>query len=104
MRLGIDEDRSSRGSLHVTTYLSDIPVVGRPGNPQRLTNLTDSVALVCSKRPQLHNLLGRQRVRPAKQPATLAGCRKPSVGSLPDEVTLHLRDGSEDMKDQLASA
>src|SRR4051812_34813620 len=107
MRLGIDEDRSSRGSLHVTTYLSDIAVVRRPGNSQRLTDLADSVAVILGKAAQLFDLLRRQPLRqplgPAKQPATSPRSRQACVSALADEVSLELGEGAEDVEDELTA-
>src|SRR3954468_4927326 len=104
MRLGIDENRSSRGSLHVTTYLSDIAVVRRPGNSQRLADLADSVAVILGKAAQLFDLLRRQHLGPAKQPAARSSSLEACVGPLPDQIPLKLRQCSEDVEDQFATA
>ena len=69
-----------------------------------MTNLRNGVALVLRKRPQLFDLLGRQRVRPAKQPAAFASCRKACVSPLLDEIPLKLSKGAENVEDELASA
>src|SRR3954452_673046 len=84
--------------------LLEVPIERRPGNPQRLANFPDGVALVLGKRPQLLDLLRSQHLRSAKQPATRSSCLEPCVGALPDEVPLELGQCAEDVEDQFPTA
>ena len=78
-----------------------MPIKRRPGNPHGLANFRHGVALILGKCPELLYFARTEHLGPAKQPAALAGCYKPRVGPLPDEVTFKLRQCPEHMEDEL---
>src|SRR3954447_13251246 len=70
---------------------------------ERLTDFRHGVALVGGERAQLLYLLGCESSRPAAGSSSSACCSEPGVSALPDEVSLELRQGPENMEDELAS-
>src|SRR4051812_11859092 len=81
-----------------------MPIIGCPGNPQGLTDLSDGVSVILSQRLQLLDLLGGQCLGSAEQPAPCSSGSQAGVGALPDEIPFELGEGSEDMKDEFPAA
>src|SRR3954470_5814421 len=80
-----------------------ISIECRSGNPQGPTDVCDDVALVLRKGLQLRELLRRQHLGSAEQPAPGTRRLQTSMGSLPYEVPLELSQRPEDVKDELAA-
>src|SRR4051794_41377724 len=86
------------------TLVPHVPIEGRPGDAQGLTDLPNGVPLILSKALQLLDLLGCEHFGSAKQSAARPGSSKAGVGALPDEIPLELGQCPEDMEDELAAA